>query len=56
MLKALEYEQNAVECGRKASQAKTPQEKSKFEEMAAVWDRLANERRQGVVEHDPKQR
>jgi len=55
MLKALEYEQNAVECRRKATQAKTPQQKKRLEEMAEVGDRLANQRRQGIVENDPDQ-
>ena len=55
MLKVLEYEQNAAECRRKASQSKTPQQKKQLEEMAEVWERLARERRQGIVEK-PDQR
>jgi hypothetical protein len=52
MLKDSEYEKNAAECRRKSNQSKTPQQKKRFEEMAEVWERLASERRQGIVEND----
>ena len=32
-----------------------PQQKKKLEDMAEVWDRLARERRQGIVEGNPNQ-
>jgi hypothetical protein len=53
MLKVLEYEQNAAECRRKASESQTPQQRKRFEEMAEVWERLASQRRQGIVEDNP---
>jgi ATP-dependent RNA circularization protein (DNA/RNA ligase family) len=53
--KLSEYEQNAAECRQKAAQSTDLQQKKQLEEMAEVWDRLARERRQGVVENDPDQ-
>jgi hypothetical protein len=53
MQKLAEYEQNAAECRQKASQTTDPQLKKKLEEMAEVWDRLAREGRQGIVENTP---
>jgi rubrerythrin len=44
------YEQNAAECRQKAAQMENPQLKKKLEDMADVWDRLASERRQGILE------
>jgi hypothetical protein len=55
MQKLSEYEQNAAECRQKAAQSTDPQQKKQLEEMAEVWDRLARERRQGVVENNPDQ-
>jgi hypothetical protein len=52
MRKALEYEQQAAECRQKAAQMENPQLKKQLEDMAAVWDRLARERRQGIVENN----
>jgi hypothetical protein len=46
-------EQNAAECRQKASQTTDPQLKKQLEEMAEVWDRLAREGRQGIVENTP---
>jgi hypothetical protein len=56
MQKVSEYEQNAAECRQKAAQTTDLQLKKQLEEMAEVWDRLARERRQGVVENNPDQR
>jgi hypothetical protein len=50
MQKVSEYEQNAAECRQKAAQMTDPQLKKQLEEEAQVWERLARERRQGVVE------
>jgi hypothetical protein len=55
MQKVSEYEQNAGECREKAAQTTDLQPKKQLEEMAEVWDRLARERRQGVVENNPNQ-
>jgi hypothetical protein len=38
-----------------AAQMKDPQLKQRLEYMADVWDMLARERRQGVVENNPDQ-
>jgi hypothetical protein len=53
MQKGSEHEQNAAECRQKAARTTNLQLKKQLEEMAEVWDRLARERRQGVVENDP---
>jgi hypothetical protein len=53
--KLSEYEQNAAECRQKAPQTTDFQLKKQLEEMAEVWDRLASERRQGVIENNPNQ-
>jgi hypothetical protein len=50
-----EYEQAAAECRRLAVQMKNPQQKKQMEEMAEVWERLARERRRGIVENKPDQ-
>ena len=55
MQKLSEYEQNAAECRQKAAESTDPQLKKQLEEMAEVWDRLARERRQSVVENNPNQ-
>jgi hypothetical protein len=55
MRKVLEYEQQAAECRQKAAQMKNPQQKKQLEDMADVWDRLARERRHGIVENNPDQ-
>jgi hypothetical protein len=49
------YEQNAAECRQKAAQMENPQLKKKLEDMVDVWDRLASQRRQGIVEYNPDQ-
>ena len=48
-------EQHAAECRQKAAQMKDPQLKKRLEDMADVWDMLARERRQGIVENNPDQ-
>ena len=45
-----EYEKAAAECRRLAAQMKNTQLKQQMEEMAEVWERLARERRRGIVE------
>jgi hypothetical protein len=55
MRKVLEYEKHAVECRQTAAQMKNPQLKKQLEDMADVWDRLARERRQGIVENNSDQ-
>jgi hypothetical protein len=51
-----EYEQAAAECRRLAAQTKNPQQKKQMEEMAEVWERLARERRRGIVENTVRAR
>jgi hypothetical protein len=53
MQKVSEYDQNAAECRQKTAQTTDLQLKKQLEEMAEVWDRLARERRQGVIENNP---
>ena len=50
--KVLNDEQRAAECRQMAAQMKNPGYKKQLEDMAAVWDRLAHERRQGIVENE----
>jgi hypothetical protein len=49
----LEYEKNAAECRHTAAQMKLPQLRKQLEDMAEVWERLASERRQGIVDNGP---
>jgi hypothetical protein len=56
MRKVSEYEQQAAECRKLAAQMKTPEQRKRLEDTADVWDRLARERRQGIVENKPEQR
>ena len=51
MRKLLEYEQHAAEYCQMAAQMKNPELKKQLEDMADVWDRLARERRVGIVEN-----
>ena len=44
------YEQYADDCRQLAKQTKNAEQKKRLEEMADVWERLARERRQGIVE------
>jgi hypothetical protein len=55
MQKLSAYEKNAAECRHAAAQMKDPQQKKHFEDMAEVWERLARERRRGIVENNPNQ-
>jgi hypothetical protein len=50
MRKVTEYERQAAECRKLAAQTKTPEQRKQLEDMADVWDRLARERRVGIVE------
>jgi hypothetical protein len=52
MQKVSKYEQNAAECLQRAAQTKDVKLKKQLEEMAEVWDRLARERRRGIVENN----
>ena len=51
----MEYERHAAECRQMAAQMNSPQLRKQLEDMADVWDRLARERRQGIVETNPEQ-
>ena len=51
MRKVSEYERQAAECRKLAAQTKTPEQRQQLEDMADVWDRLARERRVGIVEN-----
>ena len=53
MQKVLEYEQHAAECREMAAQMRNPRYKKQLEDMAEVWERLARERRRGIVENEP---
>ena len=55
MQRVSEYEQHAAECRKKAAAMNDPQQKKRLEGMAEVWDRLARERRQGVVQGNSNQ-
>jgi hypothetical protein len=50
-----ECEQAAAECRRLAAQIKDPQQKTQMEDMAELWEKLARERRRGIVENKPDQ-
>ncbi|MGB8630607.1 MAG: hypothetical protein WCD69_14640 [Xanthobacteraceae bacterium] len=53
MQRALEYEQHAKKCREMAAQTMNPKHKKDLEGMAEVWDMLARERREGIVEYKP---
>jgi hypothetical protein len=53
MQRVLEYEQQAAQCRKMAAGMNDPQLKKQLEDMAEIWDRLARERRQGVIENNP---
>ena len=55
MRKVSEYERQAAECRKLAAQKKTPEQRKQLEDIADVWDRLARERRRGIVETNPDQ-
>jgi hypothetical protein len=47
-----QYEQHAAQCRQMAAEAKNPRYKEQLENMAEVWERLAAERRQGIIENE----
>jgi hypothetical protein len=53
--KVSRYEQYADDCRQLANQTKNTEQKKRLEEMAEVWERLARERRQGIVENNTNQ-
>jgi hypothetical protein len=53
MQKVLEYEQHAAACRQIAAETKNPRYKKQLQDMAEVWDRLAQQRRQGIIEDEP---
>jgi hypothetical protein len=55
MKKVTEYERQAAECRQLAAEMKNLQQRKQLEDMANVWDRLARERRQGIVENNHDQ-
>jgi hypothetical protein len=52
MRKVLEYERHAAECRQIAVATKNPRYKKQLEDMAEVWERLAAERRRGIIENE----
>jgi len=55
MQKVLEYEQHAAECRQMAARMTDSKFKKQLEDMAEVWDRLAQERRKGIIEKGSNQ-
>jgi hypothetical protein len=51
MQRVLEYERQAAVSREMAAEMKDLQYKKQLEDMAEVWERLAQERRQGIVEN-----
>ena len=51
MRKVSEYERQAAECRKLAAKMKTLEQRKQLEDTAEVWDRLARERRVGIVEN-----
>jgi hypothetical protein len=49
----LKYEQHAAACRQIASETTNPRYKKQLEDMAEVWERLAADRRQGIIENEP---
>ena len=56
MQQVSEYDRRAAECRQKALQMEDPQLRKQLEDMADLWDRLARERRVGIVEDNPDQK
>jgi hypothetical protein len=54
--KVLEYERRAAECRQIAAATNISRYEKQLEEMAEVWERLAAERRRGIVENEPDSR
>jgi len=53
MQNVLEYKQQAAKCRQIAAETKNPKLKQQLEVMAELWERLAHERRKGIVEKTP---
>jgi hypothetical protein len=53
MEKVLEYERHAAACRQIAAETNLLRYKKQLEDMAEVWERLAAERRQGIIENEP---
>jgi hypothetical protein len=53
MQKVLEYERHAATCRQIAIETNNPRYKKQLKDMAEVWERLAYERRQGIIEIEP---
>jgi hypothetical protein len=53
--KVSRYEQYAADCRELADQTQNTKQKKRLEEMAEVWERLAREYRQGIVENNTNQ-
>jgi hypothetical protein len=51
MEKVLEFRQRATECRVSAAKASTTELQGHFQEMAAIWDKLADERLTFFVKH-----
>ena len=48
----LEYERHAAECREIAGETTNPRFKKQLEYMAEVWERLAAQRRRGIIERE----
>jgi hypothetical protein len=48
-----QYERHAAECRQIAAETKNPQQKKQLQDMAEVWETLAAQRRQGIIENEP---
>jgi hypothetical protein len=51
MREVSEYERHAADCRKLAAQTKTPEQRKRLQDIADVWERLARERRVGIVEN-----
>jgi hypothetical protein len=49
----LMYERHAAECREIAAETANLRYKKQLEDMAEVWERLAAERRRGIIENEP---
>ena len=52
MKKVREFRQRATECRVSAAHASSPEIRSRYEEMARIWEKLADERLDFFVEHE----
>jgi hypothetical protein len=53
MQKVLEYERQAAVSREMAAETKDRRYKKELEDMAELWEKLARERRQGILETEP---